>query len=166
MSRATKILDFLYLGGYGDALRERNSRELEVTHILNVKESAKYGEDDGIVSLHVPLSDYGQTDLRAALPKCFEFIENAKRSDGRILAHCRSGQNRSCAVVVGYLTFVHGLTLKASWELVSDLRPVVSICEPYWIQLEALEKEWKQESTFAFSELQQQLLAALAAYQK
>jgi len=161
MADATRILDYLFQGSYQNSLRERQSGALGITHILNVKESAKFIEDDPLATLHVPLSDYGETDLRTIFPECFQFIEECRTGGGKVLVHCRSGQNRSTAVVVGYLTFVRGMTLRQSWELVTELRPFVTIAEPYWQQLEALEKELKNESTFSYEEIKAQLRAEL-----
>jgi protein-tyrosine phosphatase len=161
MSEATEILDFLYQGSYRETLQERKRRTFGITHILNVKEGARFEDDDSIATLHVPLSDYGETDLRKVLPECFQFIEDARLGAGKALVHCRSGQNRSTCVVVAYLTFVQGMTLRESWELVSTRRPIVTIAEPYWRQLEALERELKNESTFSYDEIRTALAEAL-----
>ncbi|MFN8389379.1 MAG: dual specificity protein phosphatase [Bdellovibrionota bacterium] len=166
MSAATEILDFLYLSSYREMLTERSRGTFGVTHILNVKEGIRFEEDSAVEVLHIPLSDYGETDLRRVFPDCFAFIERAREAGGKILVHCRSGQNRSTTVVVGYLTFVRGMTLRESWEHVSTRRPFVTIAEPYWAQLEALEKALKNESTFSYDILKAQLLEALGRFEK
>jgi len=162
VSNATQILEFLYQGSYGDSLRERKNHVLGITHILNVKDSMRFEENKVIASLHVSMSDYGDTDLRKVLPACFNFIEKARENHGKVLVHCRSGQNRSTTVVVAYLTFVHGLTLRESWHLVSQRRPIVTITEQYWRQLESLEKQLKNVSTFSVDEIKREIQEALS----
>lgn len=158
---ASKILDFLFLGRNVDSIQERETHSLGVTHILNVKESAKFYDSDEITTLHVPLSDYGESDLTNAFEKCLPFIESVKNSHGKILVHCRSGQNRSTAVVLGYLMLSEGMSLRESWETVSSKRPTVAVCEPYWRQLEKLEVVKHGVSSFSCDELAAALRDAL-----
>lgn len=159
--QASQILDFLFQGRYVDSIQAREDPSQGFTHILNVKESAKYYDGDSIQTLHVPLSDYGESDLEKAFKQCFPFIAKAKSDGGKILVHCRSGQNRSTAVVVGYLMLCEGLSLRESWELVSSQRPSVGIAEPYWRQLEVMELKSTGKSTFSYDEIARMVQEAL-----
>lgn len=91
----TEILPFLYLGGVGDSLDKKLLNDLQITHVLNVRETPPHPLDKFSGQfLHVPISDYGESDILSLLDKCFEFIDSAYNSGGRILIHCGFGQNR------------------------------------------------------------------------
>lgn len=54
-----------------------------------------------------------------------------------MLVFCDLGVNRTAAVIAGYL-ILKGWTAEAAIERVSQARPVISIIEPYKLQLRAL----------------------------
>jgi hypothetical protein len=68
------INDFLYLGDSLLASKSKILLENKITHILCVKDSTI--KQPNFVLLHVPLNDYGESDLQSNFDKCFDFISN------------------------------------------------------------------------------------------
>jgi atypical dual specificity phosphatase len=143
----SQILPFLYLGDYLDARNFEKLRKLGVTRILNVSDSARNVDEPEIGFCHIPISDYGETHLPAVFERCFEFISKAKSEGRTLLAHCRHGQNRSPAVVIGYLVQLESLSLREAYTLVARARPRIGVHEIYFEQLRELERRKTGENT-------------------
>ena len=64
------------------------------------------------------------------LPAILDIVGAAFQANQKVLVHCRSGKNRSCAVVIACLVVLHGWTLLAAFNAVDTARdcvtPVVS----------------------------------------
>ncbi len=139
-SGPSQILPFLYLGGYLDARDADSMQRLEIRRILNVSESFRASDAGGFEYAHVPISDYGNTDLSTLLDQCYQFIDAAKASNQNILVHCRHGQNRSPTVVLAYLMAREGQTLRDAYTLVAERRPQIGVHEDYFAALQTIEK--------------------------
>ena len=133
------ILPFLYLGSAVDARNERRLSTLGISRILNVSDSARFPDDTSIVLKHIPVSDFGDTNLVPIFTVANTFISAAKLDDVPVLVHCRHGQNRSPTVVVAYLMEREGMSLKDAYHLVSTARPRTAIHEVYFEQLRQIE---------------------------
>jgi hypothetical protein len=137
----SKILDYLFLGNYLDGRAVERLRGLGITEVLNVSDSARFIEDSGIRVHHIPISDFGDTNLSEVFKSCFTIIQKCNHEGKRILVHCRHGQNRSPSVVLGYLISHDHMTLKRAYELVTSVRPIISVHERYFEQLQILEEK-------------------------
>lgn len=147
MGQPSVILPYLLLGTTYHARNDALISRLGISHILNVKESARYPEQASYRYLHVPLSDYGDTELDEVLPQCFAFIDEAKNTGGKVLVHCRYGMNRSPTIVVSYLLVREGLTLLTALETVCARHYDASPHVRYLAQLVHLEKrDFRRES--------------------
>jgi protein-tyrosine phosphatase len=149
----SQILPFLYLGDYLDARNLDKLKKLGISRILNVSDSARYVEDPEICLCHIPISDFGDTHLPAVFERCFEFISSAKTEGQTILVHCRHGQNRSPAVVIGYLVQLESLSLKDAYALVAEARPRIGVHEIYFEQLREVERGKTGVNTLTQSEI-------------
>lgn len=160
----SQILPFLYLGDYLDARNFEKLKGLGISRILNVSDSARYADDPEMIQCHIPISDFGDTHLPAVFDRCFEFISDAKTEGRTLLVHCRHGQNRSPAVVIGYLVQLESLSLKDAYGLVVKARPRIGVHEIYLEQLRELELRKTGVSTLTQGEVGpsvQELLRAL-----
>ncbi len=160
----SQILSFLYLGDYLDARNSDKLKRLGISRILNVSDSARYGDDSELQVYHIPISDFGDTHLPAVFERCFEFISRAKTEGRSLLVHCRHGQNRSPAVVIGYLVQLESFSLKDAYGLVAQARPRIGVHEIYFEQLRELERRKNGDNTLTQDEIGpsvQELLRAL-----
>ena len=104
---ATRILDFLHLGGEDEAHNEQLLRSLGVTHIINCAgaqchtSERYYGMDFKYLGFNA--EDFRRYNIFQHFDEVFTFIESARTSGGIVFIHCLMGVNRSAALVVAYL---------------------------------------------------------------
>lgn len=154
-SPPAEILYYLYLGNQQQGANKKMLKDIGITRILNVKES--YGlppPNPDFEVLHMPMSDYGNQDLRELMDQCIDFIEQTKQKHEKILIHCRLGVNRSTTIVLAYLMLREHWTLKKAWTHVKSQRTQALPQQGYWLQLIALEKNLFGAETMALSDVQ------------
>jgi protein-tyrosine phosphatase len=138
----SEIVPNLYLGSASDSQNLELLIKLQVTHILNVKESAvlpdSFLENDQNSYLHLPLSNYGDSSLLEILEEVCAYIQGAIEKKGNVLVHCQYGCNRSPAVVAAYLIHYRGFSCQAAIDLICKKRKQVGICQEYLEQLKNL----------------------------
>lgn len=140
-----KINNYIYLGDRLHGAAERVMKEHGITHVLNVHHSCRFPPPNAPwVFLHVPVSDYGDSDLGSVdsktLRMCFAFMQKAKEENGVVLVHCRKGINRSPTIVIAWLMCNEGMTLKKAHTLVQQCRPCASPHEKYFKQLQTVDQ--------------------------
>eukprot|EP01027_Heterolobosea_sp_BB2_P016492 GEZU01023486.1.p1 GENE.GEZU01023486.1~~GEZU01023486.1.p1 ORF type:complete len:297 (-),score=72.92 GEZU01023486.1:57-947(-) len=143
------VEQFLYLGA------ERHARNLDVlqslgiTHILNVStEVPNYfaTHEEGrpsITYLKCSLMDNDSENIHERFEEAFEFIEQARANDGKVLVHCHLGVSRSPSFVLYYLMRAkhHGMSLKDAFDLVRTKRQIASPRNAFIHQLIRCEAE-------------------------
>jgi protein-tyrosine phosphatase len=134
-----EVLPGLYLGGYAAVDDATALRAAGITHLLSLREDRVEGAGE-IESLHLPMSDAGESSLEQLVHGAGTFIDSALRLGGRVLVYCDLGVNRTPALIAAYL-IMKGWTLEDALGQVSRSRPVVGIVEPYMTQLRALAVE-------------------------
>ena len=161
----SRILPFLYLGNWNHASNALMLRQLGITHVVSVGESAlvepannksaaaadktvnslwlerERGNVD-VLDLEGVLND-GIDSLRPHVMRATAFIEHARRTGGRALVHCRVGVSRSASIVIAYLMQHLGLDLVSSYLLTRSRRLNILIQPtlPFMATLHALEAE-------------------------
>jgi predicted protein tyrosine phosphatase len=154
-SPPAEILDYLYLGNQQQGANKKMLKEIGVTRILSVKES--FGlppPNPDFEVLHMPMSDYGNQDLRELMDQCIDFIEQTKQKHEKILVHCRLGVNRSTTIVLAYLMLRERWNLKQAWTHVKTQRTQALPQQGYWLQLIALEKDLFGRETMSLADVQ------------
>ena len=126
----TKILPYLYLGGYEVTTDKRMMQDtLKITHIVNVTVESECHFEEDFKYAHIKLSDStdrNKADLLSILDEAFAFIDDAKQNNGAVLVHCQVGMSRSASVVIAYLMCVEKMSLHAAFVLVKGKRPVTA----------------------------------------
>jgi protein-tyrosine phosphatase len=126
----------LLVGSYGAAEDSARLRAAGITHVVCLTDGEPLWPQ-GLASMHVPMSDWGDSSLSDLVAKAAPFIDEARSAGGRVLVFCMLGVNRSPALVAGYLV-AKGWKLGDALEAVSSARPVVSIHDGYMAQLRRL----------------------------
>ncbi|VDK32737.1 unnamed protein product [Taenia asiatica] len=123
----SEILDFLYLGNARDSGDAQLMEERSITHIINAtREQSNFFEGGGKVEyLRVPVDDNNTADLMPYFKPAIEFIDEAVRTGGRVLVHCKAGVSRSPSLVIAYLVAHSSLTVMEAFTLVNHLRSAV-----------------------------------------
>ena len=138
LDRISEVLPYLHIGSYGAAENAEHLREREITHVICLLE--EYPEAvASLPKLCIPMSDYGDSDLRQFLADAVPFIEGAQAAAGRVLVFCALGVNRSPALVAGYLRARLRYSTAEALSALASSRPFVSIHQQYLAQLERLE---------------------------
>eukprot|EP00743_Colponemidia_sp_Colp-15_P011223 GILK01012486.1.p1 GENE.GILK01012486.1~~GILK01012486.1.p1 ORF type:complete len:380 (+),score=51.96 GILK01012486.1:42-1142(+) len=106
------IPDFLYLGEMVHAKDGEILEELRITHVLSVGYYPSIVQMDNVVSQGISIQDNGKESILLQLTACVEFIEAARKANGRVLVHCRMGVSRSPTVVLAYLMYTLRRPLK------------------------------------------------------
>jgi protein-tyrosine phosphatase len=134
-----EILKHLHLGTQNQSRNEAQLISLGITHLLGVADSLRFPNDSSLKYLHIPLSDVGDSDLESAFQKCFDFIEDSKKTDGKTFLFCRFAQNRSPSITIAYLMSYYQKTLFEAYSEVVEKKSDISPHERYFKQLQDLE---------------------------
>jgi len=87
----SEIIDgFLYLGSDKVAQDEAAFKEHGITHVVNCAGdySEDYFKNDGVVYLTYHLKDHVREDISCVFYETIEFMENARKQNGRVFVHC------------------------------------------------------------------------------
>ncbi|KAI0342585.1 hypothetical protein BDW22DRAFT_1330430 [Trametopsis cervina] len=148
----SRVLPFLYLGNLNHAANAYMLHALGITHVVSVGECAlippgNAGESCGystttakpgslwieekegrIKVLDIKgVSDDGIDSLEPQLPPICEWIDEARRSGGKVLVHCRVGVSRSATVTIAYVMKHLNIPLVDAYLIVRSRRLSVLI---------------------------------------
>eukprot|EP00850_Spirogloea_muscicola_P004004 SM000017S02744 [mRNA] locus=s17:173:3853:+ [translate_table: standard] len=82
----------------------------------------------GVLLHRVPTRDFDRGDQAMMLPEAVRTINMLVSRGFKVYVHCTAGINRATLAVVGYLTFVQGMTVD---EAVKVVRTARSVAHPY-----------------------------------
>lgn len=161
----SRILPFLYLGNLNHATNALMLKELGITHVVSMGESALspppppsraatasiplnslYNEtllgNISVLDLK-SLADDGIDSISTHLSPALNFIHSAQKNNGKILVHCKVGVSRSSSIVIGYLIKYLKLDLASAYLLTRSRRLNILIQPtlPFIMTLHALEGE-------------------------
>ncbi|KAG0238774.1 tyrosine/serine/threonine protein phosphatase pps1 [Actinomortierella wolfii] len=151
----SRILPFLYLGDLAHASNPGLLEALGIRHILSVGEATGLGDPSDGTGLNVMLVDdmydNGIHSLWNHLEQCVEYIESARKSQSRVLIHCRVGVSRSATIVIAYLMAYYRLSLVEAYLTVRARRLSVIIQPNLLFMYELL--QWDQRLRGRFDAL-------------
>jgi len=88
-----------------------------------------HGKRKGLALVNAPMRDFDPPDQRRRLPRAVACLHKILSDNHKVYVYCTAGINRSPLTVLGYLTFVEGLSKDAAFQLILEGRPEA---EPYW----------------------------------
>ncbi|SGY47307.1 BQ5605_C001g00519 [Microbotryum silenes-dioicae] len=142
----SRILPFLYLGNLNHANNALMLKELGITHVVSMGESAltpprpppvgAAGSNEthtnslwleerlGNISVldMKNVADDGIDSIRPYIDQALEFIDQARWTGGKVLVHCRVGVSRSASIVIAYLMKHIELDLASAYLLTRSRR--------------------------------------------
>ena len=104
----TKVFDFLYIGRYCNIDDLEEFKQYGFTHIINcaaynIQSGFEYYQSTSVVKyIEFWADDDDSYDMMQHIPEAFEFIEDARKNDGKVLIHCLNGDNRSGVLASAY----------------------------------------------------------------
>lgn len=138
----TRILPFLYLGSAEDSQDVEPLRSCGIDFVLNVSLTAP--DSPHVIKsnyMKIPVQDSSSENLVMWFKTAFDFIDQVRNCDGRVLIHCVGGISRSATVAVGYVMKHLQLPLDTAYRLVKEKRPTISPNLNFMGQLLEYEKQ-------------------------
>ncbi|GAA5948555.1 hypothetical protein JCM3765_004923 [Sporobolomyces pararoseus] len=143
----SRILPYLYLGNLNHASNALMLKEIGITHVVSLGESAltppappsfSFNKQQQSVSQNSlwleerlgnisvldlkNFADDGIDSIQPHIDEALDFIMDAHRRGGKILVHCKVGVSRSASIVIAYLMKDLGLDLASSYLLTRSRR--------------------------------------------
>ena len=133
--------DFLFVGGVTVASNLDTLLQNNITHIINcVGQKCENLWPNHFKYLKYEIPDNGTDDIIPYLREAFEFIENAKNANGKVLIHCIKGISRSPAIAIGYLMWKRRLSVENALVIVRGHRQIADPNPSFVFQL----KDWQE----------------------
>jgi len=131
----------LCIGSVASAYNYDTLVKNNITHILTCGQNMRAKFPQFFSYKRVECVDLPDQDLMTYFEECFEFIDQAKSNNGKILIHCFAGRSRSATILTAYLMKREGLPLKDAIQLVKGSRPNVSPNAGFRMQLKKFQNE-------------------------
>ncbi|CAE7613545.1 MKP1 [Symbiodinium sp. CCMP2592] len=154
---ASKVLEWLFIGGDRAAANGFEIRQNGITHILNCSERLPFYMSH-TRNKRIHLKDSRDEELSTRLSAAFDFLDEVQRHQGRCLVHCRQGASRSVSIVLAYLVLKKRFELREAWRLVQSKRPVARPNGGYCRQLIRFEQDATGRSTMTPVEFRNKLM--------
>ncbi|KAL4459481.1 hypothetical protein ABPG74_018094 [Tetrahymena malaccensis] len=138
-----KIVDFLYLGSIGAALKKDVIEKLNIKFILSAMDKSKPMFQDICTYKQIPILDSPDVDIQKYFDESSEFINQAIQSQQNILVHCFAGKSRSTTLVLAYLMKHQNLALDEALSLVRQTREIAQPNTGFMKQLQIYEQSLK-----------------------
>lgn len=137
----SRVNDYLYVGGIGAARNRSDLLGLGITHVVNCAGTATenlFPKDFCYYTLR--LNDHNSQDITRHFYNVFDFIESAKKQNGKVFIHCMKGISRSPSMAIAYIIWKHGLTFDESFQRLKQIRGIVNPNPGFVFQM----SEWAQ----------------------
>ncbi|TDH73092.1 hypothetical protein CCR75_004729 [Bremia lactucae] len=125
-AECSRLLDFLYIGGATVAKNKSMLTQHGITHIINCAASvAPISYPDDFNYFNIMLRDHSSQDIARHFYSVFDFIERARKIQGRVFLHCVKGISRSPTIAIAYLMWYKNIGMYKALDLVRQARPSV-----------------------------------------
>ncbi|XP_054716301.1 dual specificity protein phosphatase 3-like [Uloborus diversus] len=126
----------IYLSDAPTALCTSILKRMGITHVLNAAQGrekhcgqvntwAGFYSQTGIQFLGVPAFDNVVFRIHPYFEEAADFIDEALRSGGKVLVHCRAGISRSATLVCAFLMLKRNLTAQEAVKTVRKNRAII-----------------------------------------
>lgn len=126
----------VYLGDAPTALCTSVLKSIGITHVLNAAQGREkncgqvntapgFYLQSGIKFLGVPAFDNIVFRIYPYFDEAAQFIEEALKSKGKVLVHCRAGISRSATLVCAFLMIKRGMTAQEAVRTVRKHREII-----------------------------------------
>ena len=119
------ISNFMYLSNYEIAKNNKILLELGITHIINLSQDNCLNINEKQYHyLSFNLKDNNFENIECIFFLCYEFIENCKKNNGKILIHCFKGISRSVAIIMSYLIIDKKISSNEAFKYIQNKRKI------------------------------------------
>ena len=136
------ISNFMYLSNYKIAKNNKILLDLGITHIINLSQDNCINiNEKEFHYLSFNLKDNIFENIECIFFTCYEFIENCKKNNGKILIHCFKGISRSVAIIMSYLIIDKKITSNEAFKYIQNKRKISNPNLGFLFQLNNLYKK-------------------------
>ncbi|XP_071502995.1 dual specificity protein phosphatase 10-like [Diadema antillarum] len=124
----TQILPHLYVGNEVDAGNLDELRHHGIGYVLNVTNTVPcfHEGESAMHYLRIPVRDNGLINLRCHFQKAYDFIDEARRRNARVLVHCHAGISRSSTITIAYVMKYMNQSMTQAYQFVKNKRPIIA----------------------------------------
>lgn len=131
--------DWLYQGSGDQAKNEAIVKVIGITHIVNISTEHQCILP-GVKYLAIRLQDDASSKLIEHFEEIFEFLDEAKRTEGRALVHCNLGISRSSTATLSYMMLSECCSLLDAYNYLHHRRPCCAPNRGFFLQLGQFEE--------------------------
>ncbi|CAF0837725.1 unnamed protein product [Brachionus calyciflorus] len=145
--KLTEITPYLYLGNESDAKELDKLVEKGIFYILNVTKNIPFynqniSENSKLFNLkRISVNDCPNEDLVQYFDEAFNFIDEAKSKNSKVLVHCQAGVSRSPTIVIAYLMKMQNFKAIEAYQKIKEIRPIIAPNIVFMNQLFNFEKK-------------------------
>lgn len=123
----SRVAEHIYLGSDAVAKNREVLRENGITHVLNCVGFVcpEYFKSD-LVYKTLWLQDSPSEDITSILYDVFDYFEEVRELNGRVLVHCCQGVSRSTSLVIAYLMWRKGQSFEDAFQYVKAARGITN----------------------------------------
>lgn len=141
------VADGLYLGGVREAADAQCLQSLGITHILNAAREVQDLHPGQFQYWHLYVKDSTSERLFPYFADVAKWIEQARRTDGKVLVHCYEGVSRSATLVLAERILREKISLADALAQLRASRPQVEPNPRFIHELRQLELQERGQCT-------------------
>lgn len=124
---ASKIIKNLYLGSVDDRDLKKYDLNIDLSYPINdvSNKGVKKDQINKCNVISIGLNDRLNTRIDKTFKPLCLYIDKYLKDDKRVLVNCIVGKSRSPSVVIAYLMWKYGLSLKEALKYVKERRGIV-----------------------------------------
>jgi len=138
----SRVLEFLFVGGYLAAENVAWLKEMKITCVINVRKALINNIADDIEYVNVDVDDDEYEPIHWYFDDTTTKIENHRNANGKILINCEMGISRSATICLMYLVRCQNRTLRQAYYELKRLRPCIHPNTYFWRAMILYEKKW------------------------
>ena len=128
-------------GNENDAQNEELLIKEGITHVINCTKNIPSHFERKLNYLRVAVNDGCDQDIKSYFAQTNKFIDDVKKSNGKVLVHCQAGISRSPTIVIAYLIKSKNLSLQTAYAQVKKIRSIIEPNFLFYSQLDAFSNE-------------------------
>jgi protein-tyrosine phosphatase len=142
----SEIVPGVYISDFSSACETEKLKELGITHIITVMAGVPEMYPESFKYYTIDVCDRKYVDLKPWFNPCSEFMDDAIKTNGKVLVHCQRGASRSATIVAAYLISKKGYTCTKAVGLMKERRTCVNPNDGFVQQLTDYEKEFLENN--------------------
>lgn len=118
----SKILDWLYIGNYQNAMDKKELKSLKIKYVLNCASECQSIQDKDFKFKHLKIIDKPNYQIIEHFNSAILFLEEAHVSNSKVLVYCKMGMSRSVTIVMSYLIKTYHYTSQQAYRYIKARR--------------------------------------------